>query len=416
MMSSMPVDGVELPSLWRNPGFVRLWIARAVSTLGSRVTATAIPLTAALALDATPGQMAALVIAGQLPDILFGLLTGAWVDRHRRGSLLAGAELGRAVVLGLVPLGAILGVLTFPLLWVVAFASGVLGLVFSIASVAILPAVVSRAQIVDANARLSMSDAVVGVVGPGLSGGLIQLIGAPKAILAGSGSAFVSSMALRGVARPDTGERAPGRRGDLWRDIRDGLRLTVATPILRALTIASAIFVVGLAMQATVTILYLTRALGLSPAAIGLVTACGGIGSVAGAALASRIAERSGIGRAIIGGTLLEVVAALAVPVAGVAPFTMALLFGGQLVNGFGLSVYAVNNVSLRQQIVEPEFLGRITSARRFLTFCVAPAGALLGGWLGGAIGLGPTLLVAAVVLGLGVAVMWWSPIRSAHV
>lgn len=411
-MSTAPGE-VPVSSLWQNPAFVRLWIARAISTLGSRVTATAIPLTAALALDATPGQMAALVIAGQLPDVLFGLVAGAWVDRHRRGSLLAGAELGRAVVLGLVPLAAIFGVLTFPLLWAVAFASGVLGLVFSIASVAILPAVVPGAQIVDANARLSMSDAVFGVIAPGIGGGLIQLIGAPKAILAQSGSALVSGLALRGVAWADTGARAPGRRGDLWRDIRDGLRLTVATPILRALTIASAIFAVGLAMQATITILYLTRALGLSPAAIGLVTACGGIGSVAGAAVASRAAVRIGIGGAIIGGTLLEVVAALAVPVAGTVPFMMALLFGGGLVNGFGLSVYAVNNVSLRQRIVEPAFLGRITSARRFLTFCVAPAGAVAGGWLGGVIGLGPTLLVAAGVLGLGVAVMWWSPIRT---
>lgn len=411
-MSTVPV-GMPAPSLWRNPAFVRLWIARSISKLGSRVTATAIPLTAALALAATPGQMAALVIAGQLPDILFGLVAGAWVDRHRRGSLLAGAELGRAVVLGVVPLAAIFGILTFPLLWVVAFASGVLGLVFSIASVAILPAVVSRAQIVDANARLSMSDVVLGVIAPGIGGGLIQLVGAPKAILAQAGSSLVSSLALRGVVRQDTGPRPPARRGDLWHDIRDGLRLTVATPILRALTIASAIFAVGLAMQSTVTILYLTRGLGLSPAAIGVVTACGGIGSVVGAAVASRVAVR--IGGAILGGTLLEVVAALAVPLASVFPYTLALLFGSQLVNGFGLSVYAVNNVSLRQRIVEPEFLGRITSARRFLTFCVAPLGAVAGGWLGSAIGLGPTLVVAAVVLAAGVAVMWWSPIRTAR-
>lgn len=414
-MSTIPTDGALEVSLWRNPAFVWLWIARAISTLGSRVTATAIPLTAALGLDATPAQMAALVLAGQLPDILFGLVTGAWVDRHRRGSLVAGAELGRAVVLGVVPLAAIFGILTFPLLWVVAFASGVLGLVFSIASVAILPAVVSRAQIVHANARLSMSDAVFGVIAPGLGGGLIQLVGAPKAILAQAGSSLVSGLALRGVARPGTGARPPARRGDLGRDIRDGLRQTMAAPILRALTIASAIFAVGLAMQATVTILYLTRTLGLTPAAIGLVTACGGIGSVVGAAVAARVAVRIGIGAAIIGGTLLEVVAALAVPLASVVPYAMVLLFGSQLVNGFGLSVYAVNNVSLRQRIVEPEFLGRITSARRFLTFCVAPVGAVAGGWLGGVAGLRPTLVVAVGVLALGVVVMWRSPIRSAE-
>jgi MFS family permease len=412
-MSAMLADEPLEPSLWRNPAFVRLWIARAISTLGSRMTATAIPLVAAITLEASPQQMAWLVIAGQLPDVLFGLVAGAWVDRGRRGSLLAGAEIGRAAALAMIPLAAALGVLTFPLLWMVAFTSGVLGLIFSIASVAILPAVVTRAQIIDANAKLSMSDAVVGVVAPGLGGGLIQLIGAPRAILAQTVSAFTSGMSLRGIARSEPTRESPSRSGGLWGEIRDGLRQTVATPILRALTMASAVFAIGLAMQATVTILYLTRDLGMSPAAIGLITVCGGLGSVVGAAVASRVAKRIGAGMAIIGGTLLEVVAAIAVPVAGMFPLTLAILFGGQLVNGFGVSVYSVNNVSLRQQIVAPEFLGRITSARRFLTFCVAPVGALLGGWLGSAIGLGPTLAVTTGVLALGVVVMWRSPIRS---
>lgn len=414
-MSTMPANGMLEPNLWRNREFVRLWIARAVSAMGSRATATAIPLTATLVLDVTPGQMAALVIAGQLPDVLFGLVAGAWVDRRRRASMLAGTELGRAAVLALVPLAALLGVLSLPLLCVVAFGSGVLGLVFSIASVAILPAVVPRAQIVDANARLSMSDAVIGVIAPGLGGGLIQLVGAPKAILAQSGSALVSGLSLRGVggATPEAGDRT--RRGSFWRDVRDGLHLNLASPILRALTIASAVFAVGLTMQATVTVLFLTRTLGLSPAAIGLIAVAGGIGSVIGATLASRVSARIGAGRAIIGGTLVEVVAAAVVPAAGMVPFAMPLLLAGGLVNGIGLSVYAVNNVSLRQRIVEPAFLGRITSARRFVTFCLGPLGAVLGGWLGSAIGLGPTLVAASGVLAFGVVVMWLSPIRSAQ-
>ncbi len=83
-MSVMPVGGVHQPSLWRNPAFVRLWMAQAISAVGSRVTATAIPLGAAITLEASPQQMAALVIAGQLPDVLFGLAAGAWVDRHQR--------------------------------------------------------------------------------------------------------------------------------------------------------------------------------------------------------------------------------------------------------------------------------------------------------------------------------------------
>lgn len=316
----------------------------------------------------------------------------------------------------MIPLASTLGVLTFPLLWIVAFASGVLGLIFSIASVAILPSVVPRVQIVEANAKLSMSDAVIGMVAPGLGGGLVQFVGASKAILAQTLPALASGLSLRGITRHEaTTDLRSGSR-TFWSDIRDGLGQTVSTPILRALTIASAVFAIGLAMQATVAILYLTRELGMGPAAIGMIMACGGIGSVAGSAVASRIAERIGVGMAIVGGTMLEVIGAVAVPLAALMPFTLVLLLGGHLVNGFGLSVYAVNNVSLRQQIVEPEFLGRITSARRFLTFCVTPVGAALGGWLGSSLGLAPTLIAAVGVLAAGVVVMWCSPVRAARV
>ena len=56
-MSTLPTDGIPQLGLWGNRAFVRLWIAKTVSGIGSSITATAIPLTAAFTLDATPGQM-----------------------------------------------------------------------------------------------------------------------------------------------------------------------------------------------------------------------------------------------------------------------------------------------------------------------------------------------------------------------
>ena len=56
-MSTLPTDGIPQLGLWANRAFVRLWIAKTVSGIGSSITATAIPLTAAFTLDATPGQM-----------------------------------------------------------------------------------------------------------------------------------------------------------------------------------------------------------------------------------------------------------------------------------------------------------------------------------------------------------------------
>src|SRR4051794_35307839 len=98
MSVNASLESVGPESLWRNPDFLRLWLAQAVSGIGNRITGLAIPLTAAVVLRASPGEMAVLVFAGQLPDLIFGLVAGAWVDRRRRRPLLVGADLGRAIL------------------------------------------------------------------------------------------------------------------------------------------------------------------------------------------------------------------------------------------------------------------------------------------------------------------------------
>jgi MFS family permease len=398
-----------LDSLWRNHQFLRLWFSSVISALGSKVTSTALPLTAAVTLGASPPQMAALVIAGQLPDVLFGLPAGSWIDRGHHRLFLAGSEASRALLLAAIPITAFFGLLSLPVLMAVAFLAGVTTVFSSVASVAVLPSIVRSDQIVEANARLSVAGSVVSLAGPGLAGALIQLVSAPKAILFDALSNVASALSLRGVG---VSGRLPGAKRSLARDIKEGLRELIATPVLRALTISSAVFAVGLAMNSTILMLYLTRELALSPATIGICLAVGGAGTLLGSAVAKRVSNRVGMGRAIIGGTLIEAIAAIVIPLSVFLANPVPALIAGQLLNGIGISVYSINHVSLRQKTVRPEFLGRITAGRRFLTFSVAPAGAALGGWIGQLFGLTAAMAGSAVMLLAGTLVMWASPVR----
>lgn len=353
--------------------------------------------------------MAMLVIAGQLPDVLFGLPVGSWIDRGRHRQFLVGSDAGRAILLGIIPLAAFLGMLTMPILLGVAFLSGVMSVFSSVASVAVLPSVVRTDQLVEANAKLSVTGSIVSLAGPGFAGALIQLVSAPKAILLDAVSNTVSAISLRRVGSP---EKLPGSAHSLIRDIKEGLKELAATPILRALTLSSAVFAVGLAMNATVLMLFLTRSLGLSPATIGICLAAGGVGTLLGSVLAKQVSLRIGVGPAIIGGTLVEAIAAIALPLSGLVSNPVPLLIAGQVLNGIGISIYSINHLSLRQRSVKPQFLGRITAGRRFLTFSIAPVGAVLGGWIGQAFGLTTALGGAAFMMFAGTAVMWASPVR----
>jgi MFS family permease len=416
MVMTLEPQPVEM-NLWKNASFVRLWFAKSISALGSHVTGTAIPLTAAITLHATPAQMAFLVFAGQLPDLLFGLVAGVWVDRVRRRPLLMGADIGRALLLALIPLAAVAGSLSFELLWFVAFGCAALSLVFTLASVALLPAIVRHDQLVDANSKMHMSEAVLALAGPGLAGFFIQLVSAPRAVLADTVSFLASAWALGGVGADEKVAARPqdqGRIQAIAAEIREGLTELIRTPLLRSLAVSMGVIVIGGSVYGTVSILYLTRTLSFSPVVIGLLAAANGIGALLGAAFAGRIATRLTLGYAIVAAGFLQSLALFLVPGAAAFAHSFAFLAGTSVMMGLAYSVLSINQISLRQRITPVHLLGRVTAARRFLIFSMAPLGAVLGGWLGTTAGLQPTLLVAAVITTFGALVMWFSPIRTA--
>ena len=76
---------LRIPGLLRrNADFRRYFIGQSVSLIGDQVSGIALPLTAVLALHATPGQMGALTTAYLLPNLVLSLHAGVWVDRSGR--------------------------------------------------------------------------------------------------------------------------------------------------------------------------------------------------------------------------------------------------------------------------------------------------------------------------------------------
>src|ERR1700728_4480853 len=99
--------------------FNKLWFGQAVSSVGSQVTLLAMPLTAVLYLHADAGQVGLLTAAGLAaycgPSLLFGVMA----DRIRRRTLMIAADMGRTVVIALIPVLAWLHSLNMPVMYVV---------------------------------------------------------------------------------------------------------------------------------------------------------------------------------------------------------------------------------------------------------------------------------------------------------
>jgi len=387
--------------LWRHRDFRKLWAGETVSLFGSEVTELALPLVAVLALDAGAGQMGLLAAARFAPFLLVTLPAGVWVDRRRRRPVLIGANLGRCLLVALVPLLAGLGLLRIQHLYGIAFAVGVLTVLFDVAYQSYLPSLVDRGQLVEGNSKLQASASVARVGGPGLGGLLVQLAGAPRALLLDAASFAVSAATLLAIRQPEPappGPAAGAPRAGLRREIGEGLAVTYRNPVLRSMAGLAATYNLFAQVIEALLVLYATTELGMAAGLIGLVVAAGSVGALAGAALTGRLQGRLGVGPALILAVVVECASLLLVPLAGgptaLAAAVLGLAFVG---NGFGLGLSNVLAVSLRQAVTPDRLLGRMNASYRFLTYGAVPIGALLGGALGELLGLRAAVAVGAV-------------------
>ncbi|MGZ6372431.1 MAG: MFS transporter [Candidatus Limnocylindria bacterium] len=402
-------------SIWRSGAFVRLWSATTVSYFGSFITRTALPLAAILVLGAGPLEISALRGLELVAGLLIGLAAGAWVDRLRRRPIMIGADIGRAVLLGSIPVAAVAGVLALPQLLVVAFLAAILTTFFDVASRTYLPTIVSKTQLVTANSALTASASAAEFSGFGISGFLIQLFSAPIAIAVDAATFIVSALALGTIRQPEPAVPAVVDREPFAREIRDGLRVVVGSPTLRAIALAHGATHLLWGIFGTVYLLFATHDLGLGPAAIGLIAGVGGGGSFVGAAVAGRVVRRLGIGRTMLLGMVGFTVGSALTPLApsGAVLVGAGFLVAQQLIADSAGTVYDVVETSLTQSIVAPKILGRVNATIRTYTTLLSLVGTIAGGILAEILGLRAAMAIGVLGGAAAFAFIWFSPIRA---
>ncbi len=389
----------------REQDFLKLWAGQAISQIGSTITSIGVPLLGVLVLGATPLQMGLLSGASGASVLIFGLFAGAWADRLRRRPLMIAADLGRALVVGSVPLAALLHLLTMTHLYLVAAAGGMLTVLFDVSYQAYLPSLVEPGKLLQGNSKLAMTESFAEIAGPGFTGILVQLITAPMAMLFDAGSFLCSAISVWMIRTPEP-PPARAEEPNMGREIRAGLSATWHDPVLRALASRAATGAFFLGFGGSLYFLFTVRELGLSPALVGTIISLGGAGSFVGAWMAERLAKRFGTGRTLIGASLLIGLAMILVPLAQ-GPGLLLLAQLGDL----GWPIYNINERTLRQTITPGHLLGRVNSAMHLLFQGVVPLGALAGGALAETIGVRTAMLVSAI--GFLLCTAWLFPLTG---
>lgn len=385
-------------SLVAHRDFRLLLIGQTTSQFGTQVSGVAIPLLAVLTLHASTFEVGLIGAASTISFAVIGLPAGAWLDRHRRRRFLVASDIARAILLASIPLAGLLGLLSLTQLVVVALLAGLARVFFDVGYQSYIPAVIGKDRVLAGNAAMEFLRSSGQVAGPGIGGALVSLVGAATVVLLDAVTFAISAVTLSAIRAEEPAPAPQESRRHLGRQILEGLSFVFRNRILTAIAIASATSNFVFAAASAVTIVFMSRTLGLTAAEIGLIIAASSVGATIGAALTPRLASVFGHVRVIW--VALAVTVPLQIVTAFAQPGWLVLLFVfGSAAGEIGQIVYAISSVSVRQRLCPDRVLSRVNATMGVLIMGLFPLGAVLGGISGELIGPRLTLLASGIFL-----------------
>ncbi|MDR7278176.1 MFS transporter [Catenuloplanes atrovinosus] len=385
------------------------WIGQTTSRFGSSVTTVALPLVAITVLEASTFQVAVLAATVWLPWLLAGLPAGVLVDRSgSRRRIMIACDLVAAALFVSVPVAAWLGALTIAHLLVVALLTGLVSVFFETAGQVYLAELLPAERLTAGNARLVGADSAAKVAGPGIGGLTAQAFGAVTGLLVDAVTFVVSAACMLAVRHR---EAPAGRAAPDPGAVVEGLRFVLRDPLLRVMTGYGAAANLALNGYSAIQMLFLVRENGANPGLAGVLIALISAGGVAGAAVAGPLARRFGTARTMLGLHLVTAPFALLVPLARPGAGLVLIVVGGVVMTA-GIVAGNVIKGAFRQAYVPRHLLGRVTTSMQLLNYGAIPAGALLGGALGTALGLRPTMWIMAAAVTAASGLLFIGPLK----
>jgi MFS family permease len=354
-----------------SPGFRRLWLARTISHVGDGIAIVALVLLVQGA-RGTGTAVGALLLASSVPRFL-GPVAGVVVDRVEQRTLMVLCDIGNAAIFA-----TIVAVQpSFDILLVLVAASAVLDTFFAPAGRSVVPALVDKDHLVQANAWMGTSLNLQVSLGTLVGGALIAAVGVRGALVFDAASFVLSAALLVGVppVRRTTSDAPAG----FLAVGKEGLAFAWRTRVVRTFTMVLFLGVAFAAVDNVALVFLVRETLGGGPFAFGLVSAAFGVGMIA-ASLGLSLRRTS------FALTTLLVAAWLAsgagTIVTGLAPL-IAIVAVSQAVSGFGNGLENVAADTLIQRAVPPQMLGRVfglvsTAAFGGSTLAYAAGGPLL--------------------------------------
>jgi predicted MFS family arabinose efflux permease len=348
------------------------------------------------------------VLSQYLPNLLFGVIAGAAADRWDRRRIVAGVNLGRAVVLAVLAGTIVSGTVSIAVVLIALFVLGSAEVFADVSTSSLLPRLVRREDLGIANARIQGSVLLANqLVAPPI-GALLFTLGmalpfATNAVCFALGAVLVLRVVIDSIGPPGEGDGTPAARASWRADIVEGVRWLMANPPMRTLALTIVAFNVTFGAAWGVLVLYANERLGMDAVGFGLITTAMAVGGIIGTAAYGGLERRFSLADIMRVGLLIETLTHLVLALTTSAAVALATM----VVFGAHAFVWGTTSTVVRQRSVPDELLGRVTGVYTVGVVLGIVIGAPIGGLLAAAFGITAPFWFGFIGSALLVAILW---------
>jgi len=383
--------------------------ASVITNIGDGIAIAAGPLLVA-SQTRDPLLVSFALLSQYLPHLLFGILAGAVADRVDRRKIVAGVNLGRAVVLAALAATVATGTVSIAIVLFALFVLGSAETFADVSSSSLLPRVVPRQDLGLANARIQGAFLLSNqLLGPPI-GALLFSLGMALPFAADAACFGLGALLVSRVVSDSRTDPAPAG-ASLRSDIMEGVRWLAAHPPMRTLVLTIVAFNVTFGAAWSVLVLYAIERLGMDALGFALLTTAVAIGGVIGTVSYGRLERRFSLGDIMRVGLLIETGThlSLALTTSPAVALTTMAVFGAHAF------VWGTTSTVVRQRAVPDALLGRVTGIYRVGVVGGIVVGTPIGGLLARTFGITAPFWFGFAGSAVLVALLWRQFSHIAH-
>lgn len=372
--------------LLRTPAFRWFLGSSAAEAVSDSIVKGLLPIVAVSSLGAGATAVGFINASSLIAFLAISLPVGTWLRGRRLFRVMSWSATARAITVLIVPLLALMDLLSVGAIIAVAAVIGVADVFFTNASSSALPGLVGTERMAEAYARRQSVTTAISVLSPLLSAAILRLLSGPYAMVVAAISYLGSSgtlVRLRSSGSPQQDDEKPHTSEGFFASMRGGVNFVFQNPVTRAVVLSAAVLNSAAMFGAGAETVYALNDLGIAPAMLVSVQAVGALGGFLSSLIAAPLVNRLGISPTF---TVSCVVGAASVAILPGSPSLGIPPLAAITLSTFGWSC-AVICASVAQagvvpHVTPPDLLSRVMSNQQFVTLGCMPVAALVGGAL----------------------------------